>query len=196
MPAGADASGRATTRTTRAVPDCSTNHSSADRIVVKSYSTLWPDGRIRLLAYYATSMSLCRRIWKYWTSKMLVTYILSIICLRLSQFAQLFFMQYMGLCGFKLPIYFVMIERLRVLDLITILKSEEWTICYCLGLGHESMAWALCLSMFLWDIYTRLAMWFLQYQVHTSLKEVCVGGWGCNLCACRRTTEFFVFPCC
>ena len=32
------ASGRATAGTTRAVPDCSTNHSSADRIVVNSYS--------------------------------------------------------------------------------------------------------------------------------------------------------------
>ena len=33
------ASGRATAGTTRAVPDCSTNHSSADRIVVNSYKT-------------------------------------------------------------------------------------------------------------------------------------------------------------
>ena len=31
-------SGRATAGTTRAVPDCSTNHSSADRIVVNSYN--------------------------------------------------------------------------------------------------------------------------------------------------------------
>ena len=38
--------GRATAGTTRAVPDCSTNHSSADRIVVNSYShylsQCWP----------------------------------------------------------------------------------------------------------------------------------------------------------
>ena len=40
MPAGAAASGRATAGTTRAVPDCSTNHSSADRIVVNSYNIL------------------------------------------------------------------------------------------------------------------------------------------------------------
>ena len=38
VPAGAATSGRATAGTTRAVPDCSTNHSNADRIVVNSYS--------------------------------------------------------------------------------------------------------------------------------------------------------------
>ena len=36
--AGAAASGRARAGTTRAVPDCSTNHDSADPIVVNSYS--------------------------------------------------------------------------------------------------------------------------------------------------------------
>ena len=38
VPAGAAASGRATAGTTSAVPDCSTNHDSADRIVVNSYN--------------------------------------------------------------------------------------------------------------------------------------------------------------
>ena len=38
VPAGAAASGCATAGTTRAVRDCSTNHSSADRIVVNSYN--------------------------------------------------------------------------------------------------------------------------------------------------------------
>ena len=45
--------------------------------VCKGWSTLWPDGRIRLFACHATSLSSsCRAIWKYWTSKMLVRYIL------------------------------------------------------------------------------------------------------------------------
>ena len=39
VPAGAAASGRATVGTTRAVPNCSTNHSSAYRIVVNSYNS-------------------------------------------------------------------------------------------------------------------------------------------------------------
>ena len=62
-------------------------------------STLWPDGRTRLFAHYTTPLSwLCRRIRRYWTSKMVVMYILPSVCLWLSQFAQLYFMQFMGLC--------------------------------------------------------------------------------------------------
>ena len=46
--------------------------------VRKWSSTLWPDGRIRLFAYYDTSLSsLCRTIWKYWTTKLLIRHILS-----------------------------------------------------------------------------------------------------------------------
>ena len=33
-------------------------------------NTLWPDGRIRLFTLYTTPLSSsCRRIWRYWTSK-------------------------------------------------------------------------------------------------------------------------------
>ena len=45
----------------------------------------------------------------YWSSKMLVRYILSIVCLWLSQFCRLSFIQYLGLCVFSLPTYFMMI---------------------------------------------------------------------------------------
>ena len=38
-----------------------------------------------------------RRIWKYWTSKIVVRYIRSSVCIKSSQFSQLYFMQYMGL---------------------------------------------------------------------------------------------------
>ena len=31
-----------------------------------------------------------------------------------------------------------------------IIKSEVWTITHCLGLGHETMASAVCLSILLW----------------------------------------------
>ena len=65
--------------------------------------------------------------YHYWTSKMLVRYI------------QLSFMQYMGLCVISLPISLMMIVRICVLYLITIIKSEVWPICHCLGLGHETM---------------------------------------------------------
>ena len=84
-----------------------------------------------------------------WTAKMLVRYILSPVCLRLGQFSQLSFMQYMGLCVFSLPISLVMIVRILSLDLIIIIKSEVWPFCHCLGLGHETMLCIVCLSMFL-----------------------------------------------
>ena len=65
-------------------------------------------------------------------------YSVSNVCLRLGRFSQLLFMQYMGLCGFSLPIYLMMIVRISVPDLIIIInKSELWPICHCLGLGHE-----------------------------------------------------------
>ena len=43
------------------------------------------------------------------------------------------------------------IERRYILCLIIIIKSEVWTITHCLGLGHETMVCAVCLSIFLWD---------------------------------------------
>ena len=111
-------------------------------------STLWPTCPIRLFAHNTTFFitprrifanrfyhslgwceacalsPLCRRIWRYWTSKITVRYIMSIVCLRLSQFSQLSFMQYMGLCVFSQPISRVMIMRIRVLYLIIIIKPE------------------------------------------------------------------------
>ena len=42
-----------------------------------------------------------------------------------------------------------MIERIYILCLIIIIKSEVWTITHCLGLGHETMVCAVCLSIFL-----------------------------------------------
>ena len=52
----------------------------------------------------------------------------SSVCLRLSQFSQLFFRQYMGLCVFSWPIYLMMIMRICVLCLIIIIKLEVWPI--------------------------------------------------------------------
>ena len=57
----------------------------------------------------------------------------------------------MGLCVFSLPISLV-IERIYILYLIIIIKSEVWTITHCLGLGHETMVCAVCLSVFLWHV--------------------------------------------
>ena len=89
-------------------------------------------------------------IWRHWTHKMPVRYNLSSVWIRLSIFSQLSIIQYVGLCVFSLPIPFVIIDRIYILCLIIIIKSEVWTITYCLGLGHETMVCAVCLSIFLY----------------------------------------------
>ena len=88
-------------------------------------------------------------IWRHWTYKMPVRYNLSSVWVRLSIFSDLSIIQYVGLCVFSLPIPFVMIERIYILCLIIIIKSEVWTITHCLALGHETMVCAVCLSIFL-----------------------------------------------
>ena len=40
-------------------------------------------------------------------------------------------------------------ENIYILCLIIIIESEVWTITHCLGLGHETMVCAVCLSVFL-----------------------------------------------
>ena len=93
-------------------------------------------------------------IWRHWTYKMPVRYNWSSVWgVRLSIFSQLSIIKYVGLCV-SLPISFVMIERIYILCLIIIIKSEVWTITYCLGLGHETMVCAVCLSIFLLPLIT------------------------------------------
>ena len=105
---------------------------------------------IRFFVHYTISLSsLCNLIWKHWTYKMLIRYILSSVWVRLSILSQLSIIQYVGLCVFSLPISLVMIERIYILCLIIIIKSEVWTVTHCLGLGHETMVCAVCLSIFL-----------------------------------------------
>ena len=89
-------------------------------------------------------------VWRHWTYKMPVRYNLSSVWVRLSIFFQLSIIQYVGLYVFSLPIPFVMMERINVLCLIIIIKSEVWTITHCFGLGRETMVCAVCLSVFLW----------------------------------------------
>ena len=80
-------------------------------------NTLWPVGRVRLLADYTISLSsLCRLIWRHWTTKMLVRYMLPSVCLRLRLFSQLSLIQCMGLCIFSLPKSPAMIVRMCTLS--------------------------------------------------------------------------------
>ena len=115
----------------------------------KYLDTFWLADRTRLFVQYTISLSsLCKLIWRHWTYKIPVRYILSSLWVRLSIFSPLSIIQYVGLYVFSLPISLVMIERIYILCLI-IIKSEVWTITHCLGLGHETMVSAVCLSIFL-----------------------------------------------
>ena len=80
-------------------------------------------------------------IWRHWTDKTPVRYNLSSVWVRLSIFSQLSIIQYVGL---------YVLGWLREYTYIIIIKSEVWTITHCLGLGHETMVCAVCLSIFLW----------------------------------------------
>ena len=72
---------------------------------------------IRLFVHNTISLSsLCKLIWRHWTYKMPVRYILSSVWVRLSIFSQLSIIQYMGLCVFSLPISLVMIETIYTLS--------------------------------------------------------------------------------
>ena len=95
--------------------------------------------------------------------------ILSSVWVRVSVFSQLSIIQYVGLCVFSLHISFVMIERIYILCLIIIIKSEVWTITHCLGLGHETIVCAVCLSIFLWKHLSR--NWSFVKRIHRSLVD-------------------------
>ena len=124
----------------------------------KYSDTFWLADRTRLFVQYIISLSsLCKLIWRHWTYKMPVRYILSSVWVRLSIFSPLSIIPYVGLYVFSLPIYLVMIGRIYILCLIIIIKSEVWTITHCLGLGHETLVSAVCLFIFLWYGMVRLS---------------------------------------
>ena len=121
----------------------------------KLSDTFWLADRTRLFVQYTISLSsLCKLIWRHWTYKMPVRYILSSVRVRFSIFSPLSSIQYVGMYVFSLPIYLVMIKRLYILCLIIIIKSDVWTFAHCLGLGRETMLSAVCLSIFffLWQM--------------------------------------------
>ena len=78
----------------------------------KYSDTFWLADRTHLFVQYTISLSsLYKLIWRHWTSKMPVRYILSSMWVKLSIFSPLSITQYVGLCVFSLPTPLVMIER-------------------------------------------------------------------------------------
>ena len=131
----------------------------------KHSDTFWIADRTRLFVQYTISLSsLCKLIWRNWTYKMPVRYILSIVWVRLSIFSPLSITQYVGLYVFNLPISLVIIERIYTLCLIIIIKSEVWTIPHCLGLGHKTM---VSLYVFLYSLnifcWMRIIIFWCEY---------------------------------
>ena len=99
----------------------------------KYSDTFWLGDRTRLFVQYTFSLSsLCKPFWRHWTYKIPVRYILSSVWVRLSIFSPLSIIQYVGLYVISLPISLVMIERIYILCIIIIIKSEVWTITHCL----------------------------------------------------------------
>ena len=126
----------------------------------------WLADRTHLFVQYTISLSsLCKLIWRHWTYKMPVRYILLSVWVRLSIFSPLSIIQYVGLYVFNLPISVVMIERMYILCLIIIIKSVVWTITHCLGLGHETMVSTVCLSIFLLLIILPSCNEFNQFKL-------------------------------
>ena len=100
--------------------------------------------------HITSSSSSCRHVWRYSTSKILV-------CLRLSQFSQLSFMQYTRLCVFSLPISLIKIVRIRVLYLITIINSETHLLLLKVRSCNSGMR---CMSFYiLIKAYRLLNIW-------------------------------------
>ena len=81
----------------------------------KYSDTFWLADRTRLFVQYTISLSsLCKLIWRHWTYKMPLRYILSSVWVRLSIFSPLSIIQYVGLYVFSLPISLVMIEIIYI----------------------------------------------------------------------------------
>ena len=120
---------------------------------VSKYSdTFWLAGRIRLFVQCIISLSsLYKLIWRHWTYKMPVRYILSNVWVKLSIFSPLSSIQYVGLCVFSTHSSCDDWENIYIYILcpVIIIKSEVWIITHCLGLGYETMVCVVCLSIFL-----------------------------------------------
>ena len=91
-------------------------------------------------------------------------------CVRLSIFSPLSIIQYVGLYLFVYPFLLWWLREYiyiytYILCLIIIIKSEVWTITHCLGLGHETMVSAVCLSIFFfWPFIQRWTKIFRRIE--------------------------------
>ena len=79
-------------------------------------------------------------------------------------------------------------SRECVLHLIIIIKPEVWIINHCLGLGHETMVCAVCLTMFLWSLNMTLLIASLVNSRATLAIDL-------NVLMFRHIRQLFHWPC-
>ena len=129
----------------------------------------WPADPIHLFVHYTISLSsLCKLIWRLWTHKMPVRYILLSVWVRLSTFSVIHY----TICGavcFQFTHFPCDNWENIYICLIIIIKSEVWTITHCLGLGHETMVCSLCVSIFL----SKQMLTYCQHQLTNSKLIIC-----------------------
>ena len=107
---------------------------------------------------------------------------------------------YVGLYVFSWPVPLVMIQRIYILCVIVIIKSEVWTITHCLGLGHETRVPTVCLSIFL---ETAMESQFKnvgnQFDNITSLNTIFRTTWNYRFKITKKTAikvDLMCKPCC
>ena len=132
----------------------STEVSGWDFVFITIVQFMMSSNIICLFVYDTISLSsLCKLIWRHWTYKMPVRYILSSVWVRLSIFSQLSILQYTGLCVFGLPcddwddIYFVLLSASN--------RKYELLVYYQLFRARSWNNGMRCMSIFLlyyfWD---------------------------------------------
>ena len=102
--------------------------------------------------------SLCKLIWRHWTYKMPVKIYFVDCVSKIKHILSVIHYTIYGAVCFQFTHFpcddwenmYIYIYRHC---LIIIIKSEVWTIINCLGLGHEIMVSAVCLSIFLLYVF-------------------------------------------
>ena len=132
----------------------------------------WLADRVRFFAHYTVLLSsLCKLVWRHWTYKMPVRYILSSVWVRLSIFPHLSIIQDMELCILSLSLSLVMIARMYMYTLFFIItKSEVWPIIHCSG--HETKVCAVCRSILFLNINCLVVEVRLLYYVFRLVQFV------------------------
>ena len=137
---------------------------------------LWNENSHRssyTMAHHTTSLSsLCRPIWRYWTSKMLS----GIFCLeyvfKIKSILSIIFHVICGVVDIQLTNFFYGDFGNTCTLCYYRFKSEVWLICHCLWLSHDTIVCTVCLSIFFlatkWSQFCRQ-----QFQILLKRNFLC-----------------------